>query len=192
MFATCSGLCGLAICSGLCRLATCFGASTVMLGSGAAEPVAVCDTAVPLRPHSNAVDRIATAEGATGLDDNLMTMSSQIQDGHAVPMRTRYHTYSTGQNFRVWKLSKRYLSMTRRRLTAAVALSASGTFPTWRSCLMMSADRGEAEIICSFRVFPFDPERTFELAVFRFTGAGNRYRSLCSGIKNCGFPKTAI
>src|SRR5712672_1460531 len=32
-------------------------------------------------------------------------------------------------------------------------MSAHGTFPTWRSCLMMSVDRGEAEIICSFRVF---------------------------------------
>src|SRR5258707_11801949 len=28
-----------------------------------------------------------------------------------------------------------------------------GTFPTWRSCLMMSVHRGEAETICSFRVF---------------------------------------
>jgi hypothetical protein len=33
------------------------------------------------------------------------------------------------------------------------ATSTFGTFPTWRSCLMMSVDRGEAEIICSFRVF---------------------------------------
>jgi hypothetical protein len=31
--------------------------------------------------------------------------------------------------------------------------SESGTFPTWRSCLMMSVHGGEAEIICSFRVF---------------------------------------
>src|SRR6266568_4839588 len=31
--------------------------------------------------------------------------------------------------------------------------NAIGTFPTWRSCLKMSVDRGEAEIICSFRVF---------------------------------------
>ena len=30
-----------------------------------------------------------------------------------------------------------------------------GTFTTWRSCLKMSVDRGEAEIICSFRVFRF-------------------------------------
>src|SRR5712664_3436049 len=35
----------------------------------------------------------------------------------------------------------------------AEAGSFNGTFPTWRSCLMMSVDRGEAEIICSFRVF---------------------------------------
>jgi hypothetical protein len=55
---------------GLCGLATCFGAWTVMLGS--VEPVAVCDTAVPLRPHSNAVDKMATAEGATKTDDHLI------------------------------------------------------------------------------------------------------------------------
>jgi hypothetical protein len=64
-----TGLCGLA--TGLCGLATCFGASTVMLGR-VPEPVAVCDTAVPLRPHNNAVDRIATAESATRLDDILI------------------------------------------------------------------------------------------------------------------------
>jgi hypothetical protein len=34
----------------------------------------VCDIAVPLRAHNNAVDRIATAEGATGLDDILTTL----------------------------------------------------------------------------------------------------------------------
>ena len=57
------------------------------------EPVAVCDIAVPLRLHSNAVDRIAIAEGAAKLDDDLMIISRQIQDGHCVPMRTRYHTF---------------------------------------------------------------------------------------------------
>ena len=70
-----------------------------MLGSGAAEPAAVCDIAVPLRLHSNAVDRIAIAEGATKLDDGLMIISDQIQDGHSVPMRT----YSTSK-FRIWPL----------------------------------------------------------------------------------------
>jgi hypothetical protein len=104
-----------------------------------AEPVAVCDTAVPLRPHSNAVDRIATAEDATGLDDNLMTMSSQIQEGHAVPVRTRYHTYSTGQSIR-------YLPMTRRRLTAAVALSASGTKLPIRDVRCTVAIGGKADV----------------------------------------------
>jgi hypothetical protein len=54
-------------------LATCFGASTVILGSWEAESVAVCDTA---GPHSKTVDKIVTAEGATKLDDNLMTISS--------------------------------------------------------------------------------------------------------------------
>jgi hypothetical protein len=45
-----------------------------MLGSGAAEPVAVCDTAVPLKLHSNEIDKIAIAEGAKRLED-LMTLS---------------------------------------------------------------------------------------------------------------------
>jgi hypothetical protein len=35
----------------------------------------VCDIAVPLGPHKNAVDRIARAEGAPKLDDNLIAMS---------------------------------------------------------------------------------------------------------------------
>ena len=70
-----------------------------MLGSGVAAPVAVCDIAVPLRLHSNAVDRIAIAEGATKLDEDLMIISDQIQDGHSVTMRT----YSTSK-FRIWPL----------------------------------------------------------------------------------------
>jgi hypothetical protein len=62
--------------SGLCAdLATCFGAATVTLGSELEEPAA-CDRAVPLRAQSNTVDRIATAEGATKPDDNLMAKSS--------------------------------------------------------------------------------------------------------------------
>jgi hypothetical protein len=91
VFAKCSG--------GLCGLATCFGASTVMLGSGA-EPVVVCDTA---GPHSKTVDKIATAEGATKLDDNLMTRPS-IRDGNAFPIHGRYHTFRNGSP-RVEKIS---------------------------------------------------------------------------------------
>jgi hypothetical protein len=56
-----------ALCGGV---ALCFGASIVTLGS---EPEFVCDTAGTLKAQSNAVDRIATADGATRLDDNLMT-----------------------------------------------------------------------------------------------------------------------
>jgi hypothetical protein len=48
-----------------------------MLGSGVAEPVAVCEAAVPL---SNAVDKIAIAEGARRPNEDLMTVSSQIQE----------------------------------------------------------------------------------------------------------------
>jgi hypothetical protein len=40
----------------------------------------LCDIAVPLGPHSNAVDKIAIAEGAKRLDEDLMTASSQIHD----------------------------------------------------------------------------------------------------------------
>jgi len=43
-----------------------------MLGSEAAAPVAVCDMASPVWPHSNAIDKIATADRAAKLDDNLM------------------------------------------------------------------------------------------------------------------------
>ena len=62
MFATCFVICG---------LATCFGASTVTVGSEVAEPVAVCGAA---GLHSKTVDKKATAEGATKLDDNLKTI----------------------------------------------------------------------------------------------------------------------
>jgi len=81
VFVDCCGLCGLATRCGLFGLATCSGATTVMPGSGVADPVAVCDTAAPLRPHSNTVDRIATGERATKLGDKLMAMSSQIEAG---------------------------------------------------------------------------------------------------------------
>ena len=67
-------------CFGFCGLATCFGASTTTLGSEAVAPpegVAVCDIAVPLRPHrSSAIDRLATARLATKSDENLTAMSS--------------------------------------------------------------------------------------------------------------------
>jgi hypothetical protein len=52
-----------------------------MLGSeGTVAAVVVCDIAVPLRPHNNAVDRIATAEGATRLDDILITRSPRADE----------------------------------------------------------------------------------------------------------------
>jgi len=89
-----TALCGLA--TGRCGFAACFGASTVMLGSWAG-PVLICDSAVLLRLNSNAVDRSAIAEGATKFDDLLMTIPHQIRDRHPVPMRARYHTYTTSQ-----------------------------------------------------------------------------------------------
>jgi hypothetical protein len=42
----------------------------------------VCEAAVPLRPHNNEVDRIAMAEGATRLDDILMTRSPKSGNKH--------------------------------------------------------------------------------------------------------------
>jgi hypothetical protein len=48
-----------------------------MLGSDVAAPVAVCDTAAPLRPHRNVVDRMAIAEGTTKLNEDFMTIPSQ-------------------------------------------------------------------------------------------------------------------
>jgi hypothetical protein len=65
-------------CFGADGLATCFGASTVTVGSEGAGAVAVCAVA---GPHSKIVDTTATTEGATTLDDNLMTMFSP--GGHA-------------------------------------------------------------------------------------------------------------
>jgi hypothetical protein len=64
-------LCGLAT-----GLATCFGATTVMPGSWLA--VAVCAAAVPL---SNMIERIARVEGATRLDDILITRSPKYRPG---------------------------------------------------------------------------------------------------------------
>jgi hypothetical protein len=66
--------------SDMCGLATCFGASTVTGGIVAAEPVGICDAA---GAHSKIVDKAATAEGTTRLDENLMTMSFQIRDGNS-------------------------------------------------------------------------------------------------------------
>ena len=76
VFATRADLCGLTTGRYGARL----GASTVMLGSGVAEPVAVCDIAVPLGPHSNEIDKIAIAEGANRPDDILMRRSPK--SGH--------------------------------------------------------------------------------------------------------------
>ena len=83
--ARCFGFCGL--------LATCFGASIRMLGREVVAPpegVAVCDIAVPLRPHSSsAIDKIATARPARKSDDAFMAISFQIlRTANAVPDRT--------------------------------------------------------------------------------------------------------
>ena len=77
--------------TGRCGLATCFGAWTVMLGSWLVGPVAVCEAAVPL---SNTVDRTARAEGATRLDDILITCSPN-PEMNAVPGADTVVTYPT-------------------------------------------------------------------------------------------------
>jgi hypothetical protein len=73
LLAACDLCGGLAI--RLCCLANCFGAKTVTLGSE--ELGLVCDIAAPVRLHSNAVDRMATAEDAIRLDDILITRSPE-------------------------------------------------------------------------------------------------------------------
>src|SRR5581483_2888681 len=80
VFAVRSGLCG--------GLASGFGATTVTLGS--VEPGVVCDIAAPVRLHSNAVDRIATAADATKLDD-IVILVLPNPDLNAVPVRTPHH-----------------------------------------------------------------------------------------------------
>jgi hypothetical protein len=70
-FSTCAGLCGFAT------------RSTAMRGSEGVESVEGCDAA---GTHSNTVANTTAAEGATTLDDNLMTISPSCRDGHAVPM----------------------------------------------------------------------------------------------------------
>jgi hypothetical protein len=76
-------------CWGLCDLATGFGAWTVMLGRAVgAELGSVRDIAVPL---SNTVDRTARAEGATRLDDILITRS--LKSGNFVPGVARPATH---------------------------------------------------------------------------------------------------
>ena len=66
------GLYGLSTSLVLCGLATGFGATTVMLGSEEVAPVSVFDIAVPLRPHSNAIDEM-TARGS-----DAFMLSTQI------------------------------------------------------------------------------------------------------------------
>jgi hypothetical protein len=61
----------------LCGLVASFGgATTVTLGS---EPEFVCDTAGTLRTQSSVVDRMATADSATKLDEILMTLALPIR-----------------------------------------------------------------------------------------------------------------
>jgi len=83
-----------------------------MLGSGAAEPVAVCDIAVSLRLHSNAVDRIAIAEGATKLDNDLMIISAKSKtdfrpDAYTVPhiFNQQIPNLATGCRNDIWRCS---------------------------------------------------------------------------------------
>ena len=78
-----------------------------MLGSGAATPVSGCDIAVVLRLHSNAVDRIAIAEGATKLDDDLMMISDQIGTDFPCRCVTKYHKSFNWPHFRVQDLHEK-------------------------------------------------------------------------------------
>jgi hypothetical protein len=76
-------------CFGFCGLAT--GASTRTLGSEVVAPegVAVCDIAVPLRPHSSsAIEEIAIAKPATKSNEAFIAMSSQ-KLGREMPIPER-------------------------------------------------------------------------------------------------------
>src|SRR4051795_1247119 len=87
-------------CCGLCDLATGFGAWTVMLGRAvASERGSVRDIAVPL---SNTVDRTARAEGATRLDDILITrcgrkLRMQNVRPHAIHSQSEAHDLLVGE-----------------------------------------------------------------------------------------------
>ena len=98
------------------------------LGIGAAEPV-VCDTAIPLKLHSNEIDKIAIAGGAKRLDEDLMTLSSQIQDDYASWCRTVPHMFNS------------YLPKTR------CVDCFWGSFETCRPVPLMSVHRGRPEAI---------------------------------------------
>jgi hypothetical protein len=69
----------LTVCLDRCGLATGLGASTVMPGSGAAVPVAFCAATASPAANSNAVDKIAKADGAIKIDDNLMTLPRNLE-----------------------------------------------------------------------------------------------------------------
>ena len=64
--------------------ATRLGASIVTLGSEAAEPVAVCDIAVPLRPHINSMVAVLAT---TRVEEDLMAISSQCGAANSTPRR---------------------------------------------------------------------------------------------------------
>jgi hypothetical protein len=55
------------------------------------EGFAVCDIAVPLRPHrSSAIEVLATARLVTKSDETLMAMSSHVRDRQFHPRTGRY------------------------------------------------------------------------------------------------------
>src|ERR1700754_3485850 len=65
-----------------------------MLGSWLVVPVAVCEAAVPLIPHSHAVDRIATAERATEIDRSFVLTCLPNPGMSAVPVRVPHYVSS--------------------------------------------------------------------------------------------------
>jgi hypothetical protein len=116
VFAARSRLCG--------GLAFCAGAVTVTLGR--VELGAVCEAAVPLRPHNNEIDRIATAEGATRLDGILMTRSPKgktsitgsVQCISRISARVRFEIFYVGP-------AGRYITL-QNRMSLASAVRYSG------------------------------------------------------------------
>ena len=78
----------------------CLGAPTTTPGSEVTPATrgSVCDIAGPMELHSDAVNRMATAEGATRLDDILMTRS---------PKSKHRTTYPTSRSVRVGIMPRR-------------------------------------------------------------------------------------
>ena len=81
---------------------------TVTLGS--VELDVACDIAVPLRPHSNTTDMRAIVEGATMLDEMLMTRSPK--SGHKCPSRCGHRPLGVAASLELYDVSREFPRVT--------------------------------------------------------------------------------